>query len=525
MPGDNKFLVGYRGAGMSLKVLKEDSRMNFFRAALLFSLFAVVPMVLAQSSPNSASKPLGVYAKVDIETAIAGFPPTVAPPTPAELHAYLRNLYAGLLADPAISGIAAGRRWDRIETSEGVEDWSYLDDVFAEANSANKSVLLNVTPGFDSPPWLLAEIPSCDGLFGVSNTASADCGKVTFSGFPEEIRADGVVLPLPWNSMYQQAWKDFLTDLNTRYGPNPAFVAIAVAGPVGASTEMILPTTANDSMPQLGGLPADGVWAALIKNSFPDTSDYQNTDQAFIDAWDQTIDAYEEVFTGVTLFIGADGGDDLPEFSNKVKPHSDNILYGLDCGNDKHDLMSCEAKTEILSHFVTVAGANGKSTQVGGMTASSNLTDGNIGIPGVKVLTSLMPPPSPVFQGGAEFDFPVSAGSNEQQEGCPAYPKKCKNLSPEEGGYYVLKVFFNGTTVGKSFGGKKGSAPIQYLNVPYLDVQYAQATPCPATKSKIIGEMSLQDLLNSASHDLFEMAGQPAPVLPPTCTNSHVDLP
>ncbi|HEY6330626.1 MAG TPA: hypothetical protein VI756_14910 [Blastocatellia bacterium] len=493
----------------------------------LIAVFALTGSAWAQDKTNltTAQGPLGVYAKVDIEDAIAGFPVTTpGPPSATVLHAYLRNLYAGLLADPAISGIAAGQRWDHIEASEGVEDWSYLDDIFAEANLVQKSVLLNITPGFDSPAWLLAEIPSCDGLFAVTNTASPDCGKVTFSGFPEEIRADGVVLPLPWNSIYQEAWKDFLTDLNARYQPNPAFVAMAVAGPVGASTEVILPTSANTSTPQLGGLPADALWAALIKNSFPDTTDYQNTDQAFIDSWDQTIDAYEQIFAGVTLFIGADDGSDLPEFSNKIKPHSDNTLYGQDCGADKHDLMSCEAKTEILSHFVTAAGPNGKSTQVGGMTASSTLTDGNIGVPGVKVLTSLTPPPSPAFQGGAEFDFAVS-GSNAQLEGCPKYPKKCKNLSPEEGGYYVLKVFFNQTTAGKSYGGMNGSAPIQYLNVPYLDVQYAQANLCPATKSKIIGNTSLQDLLNMASHDIFGMAGQPTPLPPPTCTDKQVDLP
>jgi hypothetical protein len=31
--------------------------------------------------------------------------------------------------------------------------------------------------------------------------------------------------------------------LNARYGSNPAFVAIDIAGPVGASDEMIFPTT------------------------------------------------------------------------------------------------------------------------------------------------------------------------------------------------------------------------------------------------------------------------------------------
>jgi len=494
--------------------------MKFNRViTLLIALFVLAASALAQDKARA----LGVYVHVDIEFAISNYPPSAAPPTPAELHTYLRNLYASLLADPAISGMLIGQHWDNIEVSEGVEDWSYLDDAFAEANAANKSVQLTITPGFDSPGWLLDQVPSCDGLFAAGNTALADCGKVTFTAFPEEERADGTLLPLPWNGVYQQAWKDFLMDLNARYARNPAFISIALAGPVGASPEMILPTSANDKEPQLGGLPADRVWDALIKNSFPSNESYQNSDQVFIDTWDQTIDAYEKIFTGVTLVISPDTGGDLPAFSKKVKPHPDNILYSEDCGAE-NDLMSCEAKTEILSYFVTKTGSNGKSSQVGGMTASSVLTPGNIGIAGVKVLTSFTPPPSPVFQGGAEFDFAVSGRTTVQEEGCPKYPKKCKNLSTEEAAYNVLKVFFNGTPSAASYGGTPGPAPVQYLEVPYADIQYAQSNPCPTTKSKTIGNTSLQDLLNRASHDLFGIAGQPAPLPPPTCSNSHVDL-
>jgi len=40
---------------------------------------------------------------------------------------------------------------------------------------------------------------------------------------------------------------------------------------------------------------------------------------------------------------------------------------------------------------------------------------------------------------------------------------------------------------------------------------------CPPTLSKTLGKTSLQDLLSRASHDLFEIAGQPTPLPPPTC--------
>ncbi len=58
--------------------------------------------------------PLGVYAHLDIETAINNYPGS-GTPTVEELRSYLRKLYATLLADPAISGITLGAHWDHIE--------------------------------------------------------------------------------------------------------------------------------------------------------------------------------------------------------------------------------------------------------------------------------------------------------------------------------------------------------------------------------------------------------------------------
>ena len=58
---------------------------------------------------------------------------------------------------------------------------------------------------------------------------------------------------------------------------------------------------------------------------------------------------------------------------------------------------------------------------------------------------------------------------------------------------------------------------MQYLELDYVDIQYAEMNPCPTTPSKMIGKTSLQDLLRRASHDLFEMAGEHIPLPPPTC--------
>jgi hypothetical protein len=509
-------------------------------------MFLVCTNLLQADDSTTIRKPLGVYAHVDITEAIqsysCGNKPCHHQPTPEQLHSYLRGLYAGLLANQAISGLTVGIHWDQIQKSgpacvfshscapgtehTGGYDFSYLDDVFAEvkANPDRKSVQLIITPGVDSPPWLLANIPSCDGLFSPTQQAPADCGTVTLSKFPQDQRSDPKggpwVIPLPWNWRYKLAWYDFLGTISGKYGSNPAFVAIAVAGPISASTEMILPTTRNGSF-QNPNEPADQAWIKLIAHSFPPTSSYQNSDQVFVDQWKEAIDVYESIFAGVTLFLSPDAGQDLPEL-----PADPSKLFHEDCSTTPSP-MSCEAKAEILSYFVTVAGRNAKATQVGGMTAASPTCPGNIGLPGVKLLTSLSPP----LLGGGEVDHPISGTEKERHEvGCPPIPvphctvslERAPNcqVNKEEAAYNVLANFFYGTSKAADFGGALlgTTAPIQYLGVNFEDVQYANKHPhSPHPPSTIPCNPSLQDLLETASYDLFTMAGQPPPVQKFTC--------
>ena len=477
-----------------------------------------------ERGPMGTHDVIGVFAHLDIEVALNAYsgPPN---PTTEQLHAYMRGIYARMLANPAIAGIALGEHWDSIESrTSGPNgtyidqfDWSYLDDAFSAARASHKFLRLIITPGIYSPSWLLNEISPCDGLFpGTPGPVSPDCGTVQFEGVPEKGANDVYVFPLPWNSQYQSAWKDFLVQLNARYKDDEAFAAIAVAGPVGGSTEMILPTDKGDSSPQPSGEKVNQMWEALIENSFPSNSSYRKNDQVFINSWEQTIDMYEKVFTGVSLNLTPDAGNALPEFSSALPPNLP-ALYNSDC-SATIDVMSCEAKVEIITYLIDARGPNGKSTQVGGLTASgiSDTAPGDIGLLSVKLLTSLKPQPHPPIRGGAQFDFPVSDPKKIQQEGCPSPGATC-SITPEEAAYNVLTTFFNGTPAGAFYSGISGPAPIQYVAIDYTDIQYAELNPCPPKPSAIIGKTSLQDLMNRASHNLFEMAGWWTPLPPHTC--------
>lgn len=280
----------------------------------LLSFLVLAPALVAQVQPIQPAprRPRGIYAKVNIATDINQQQKANPAITPAGLNAYFDNLYQDLLGNPAISGLALQVHWDTVNPSPPTAtkpyDWSYVDDAFDQVSvwnvqnpaKAPKTIQLIVTPGFQTPQWVLDQIPSCDGLFqSPRQTPSSTCGKATFKDYGEE--ADGTELPMPWNPFYKSSWRTFLTALAARYGLNPAFVSIAVGGPTAASEEMILPNN-NNTPPQaqFGGILSNDMWLQLLAFHYPGMAAYQKSDQAFIDEWNAAIDMYGEIFSGVT---------------------------------------------------------------------------------------------------------------------------------------------------------------------------------------------------------------------------------
>ncbi len=514
----------------------------------------------AEPAPSTAGAPKGVAAS------------PAGPLTPAGVYLHysveevrkkglkLKATLTTLLSDPLLTnvlqGVAVGEDWSRIETSAPTEcaslltctqytvgfDWKALDDVFDVVKSMpTKTVQLIITPGMNSPQWVMDELASCNNLFhrtlpprpptpnpgptpyasSLPGTAAKDCGFADFTNFPEEQRAEGTELPMPWNAEYQEAWWYFLRALNDHIKGNNQFVAIAVAGPVAASDEFILPTTLNGSktaFPTEDGFPADSGWWELIVNAFPDKGyNYAQSDQVFIDAWQRAIEKYQSTFSGLTLFIGPDAANDLPTFeSTEAKAHKDDgVLFEQDCSqaviNEKNYKLSCEAKTEIITLFLASTGPNQKATQIGGMTAATSNDTGNISLAGVKLLTVANPPNWTAAIGGAEFDHAVSLPNDGV--GCLKGDAGCKQ-NAEPAAANVLYTFFDKTSAGPHYTntngikGKSENFTINYLEVPLDDVIYMQKNRCTSLTT---GYSSLVQQLWQANYDLLVMAGRTPP--------------
>jgi hypothetical protein len=540
-------------------------------AALLLGWFSI----LADPRPASGAtvrRPRGIYAKVNIASEISQQQKANPAITPTQLNAYFSTLYQDLVSNPAISGLVLQAHWDTLNPNPppaaNAYDWSYVDDAFTQASAWNaqnpsglpKTIQLIVTPGFQTPQWVLDQIPTCDGLFqSPKQTPSSTCGKATFTGFGEA--ADGTELPLPWDPVYKSSWRTFLTALAARYGSNPVFVSIAVGGPTAASEEMILPN--NDNTPAqaaFDGLQPNEMWNRLLAFHYHGMAAYQKSDQAFIDEWDAAIDMFSEIFSGVTLV--ATTGSGLPNLNGSFTVPD---AFTSDCGRPD---MDCAAEATILSHLAdpAVGGANAKATQTSGVEASrGDLL--NLGLGGMKWLsqtTAGLTPSASRILGGAQLN--TSFADNTLTEGCtskfppdsgdtpagcsvPAgchvqgclpvacIPDAClaqgvtqgdlagfKKLSdvpaqdlisPEQAAYNVLSVYFDGTAVAAAFGGTAGSAPLNYLQVYYPDIQYAEGhADAPAQVVEIGGAsvvVSAQGLLELASRRLLEIA-EPAPL-------------
>ena len=510
-------------------------KINASRACLALILLCAG---LARGQAQTPRHPLGVYAHVSLEDAIEAYKKSGS--SEGE-HRWLRGLYGGLfLNNPGLAGITFGIHWDQIQVDdpdcvflhnckpgadENGNDWDYMEDVFAAATAAGRKVQLIITPGVDSPNWLLGRLSSCDSLFTPATLPPGkDCGKVTFSKFPEQSHADGNIMPLPWSRTYEFWWWRFLAQVNDRYRFNTTFVSISVAGPICASPEMILPTTLNNSL-QLSGLAADKAWKALIKNAFPDADqDFRDSDQVFIDHWNQTIDKFVNIFKDVTLVLTPDSGDDFPEFNDDAPSHP-GWLFALDCAKATDYPMSCDAKTKVIEHFLAADAKAAKATQVGGMTAASALIPGRdgIGIGGIKLLAAGTADSAPIL-GGAEFDHAVWDPATTQSEGCP-YASGCPPppLTVEEAAYNVFKVFFDRTEFAGDYGGRAGPepAPMQWVDLDYGDIVYAQENPNPTLPTTVPCALSLQELIDEASWNLYTISNQAplvaAPKLPPSC--------
>jgi hypothetical protein len=469
--------------------------------------------------------------------------------------------FQDVLSNPAVSGITVqGLLWFEINPNPpsaryrpapldcsnlptyGPQDpynWTVIDDAFCAAESWNKNnpssppktIQLQPSPGFYTPQFVLDQInkETCSGKFvfqtqpyllPASNSSlntpsvlppTATCDLAYFpsdEGLPNTGYTRWVPLPMVWDPIYKSAWETFLRAVNARYGQNPAFLAIGIAGPTSLSTEILFPSGPSDI----------NEFKIILGNQFPAASIYQNSDQIFIDEYYTAIDMYERIFNNITLILTTASGP--PNFSNP----STSDPY---CAGATNDIGACLAVESIVSYFLEPSvggGRNAKAIQQAGLHATPELF---LGVPFTKAMTETTGQSTRVL-GGQEFaaslpwSTPATLSPSELaafQVWCPNVPKTLPSgatLQPpcpaEQALYNTLSEFFYGTAAASTFPNYYTDYYTNY-NISTYPALAGQILPGPAPLNFL--EIYSSDIIN-ANH-----AKSSVPVVTGECSTSE----
>lgn len=308
-------------------------------------------------SPGPSRSGEGETATAPSQPAVASSLISSGPPTGLiALQEYVPggpNVFApAVFQDPLIAGVALRVNWIDLEPDLNTFDWQIPDQVFAQATTGHKWVVLILVPGFGTPAWALAGTRSASFVrqygLGAGNVGA---------------------LPMPWDSTYLSRWFTFLQVVAARYGSNPALRMIAAAGPSSVSAEMSLPNTSADI----------DRWMAL---------DYTST--SYEAAWRTTLQAYGRIFPGqyisLALYpglpIGTDGRRDpsqrtatpeailasgLAEATRLAVQTSG--LTGTRTGSDLYNLVSSNSG-RVVTGFQLTTSATNNPAQMGDASSS-----------------------------------------------------------------------------------------------------------------------------------------------------------
>jgi hypothetical protein len=509
---------------------------------------------LAQTGPPR--QPVGIYARFVVHGS----------------DEQVTNSITAIISNSAISGILSVFNWSDLSPTNsptnslvGNYDWRLLDDLANAVGYFNltnpgqppKTIQLEITPGFNSPPWFFSNTCSCDPMFltnsqgsivntivntngqtnlvlvGVTTTNGVTTNCAWASFLQSENFGNPTVgpLPLPWNAFYTNAWATFIQAVAARYESNPFLVSVTVAGPTASSAEMILPNESNDATNYLK-------WNPIIALDFPGHPEYTNSDALFIKAWEDAIDLYGAAFSNLTLVVTT--GNGLPNFLDaNGDPYTNNYSvppgFWPDCASTgaagQSNIMDCAAETTILAYFADArhGGNNAKAAQGDGMSAhgihSHPLGGGDLGDHGIKWLAQNTAGGNAPLPGTSNIVSRVLGGSqvggdmgmavitqHPDTEGCPMLNGGCSNISPQQAIYNVLTTFFDGTPLGSNYGAPpivSSNFPLNYLQIYWEDVIYANTNSIVSLVTNDNGfmtNMTAEMLFSNASLQISQIA-------------------
>ena len=217
--------------------------------------------------PTNAAKSDSLMEEEELAKA-----PTVLMPA----GSYANQVTNGVLQNPDVIGILIGTSWRDIEDSEGVFDWSRLDERIDQATAAGKAVTLNLFAGGRNTPDWVKQLPGVE-LYSFIDTSpyhSTYCQEDT--------------MPVFWDPVFLEKKKAFIRAAGERYADNPDIVGVMVSFANANSNEWHVPHAVGD------------VCDTQV-DQVQDWLDAGYTTTKMLDAGKETIDAWADAFPGQAL--------------------------------------------------------------------------------------------------------------------------------------------------------------------------------------------------------------------------------
>ena len=176
-----------------------------------------------------------------------------------------------VLANPDVTGVTLRQGWKDLEPTEGVYNWSYLDEAVAAVGASGKKVLLRISTMAGRPTWVTTAVQRAHGKF------------FTFTN--SGIRT---TIPVFWDPTFVAKKKAMITALGAHLTNNPTVVIVVASFANAVSEDWNVPHTSVDVTN----------WRAVGYTS----QKMLDTGKTIIDA---TMAAFPNQF--VTLAIGGNG--------------------------------------------------------------------------------------------------------------------------------------------------------------------------------------------------------------------------
>lgn len=209
---------------------------------------------------------------------------------------------------PYVDGFFLRLRWASVEPKEGEYVWREIDTALELVKTTNKRLSLGIKPGVDTPDWVYAA-----GAKGFTFKDHMPYRKQTF--------CTQQTIPIPWDSVYLEKWKKFITAFGQRYGKNPYISHVKITGVNTMTLETILPRSRGEVVTS----PLSGT-SCVLQDDVVNWQKEGYTRVRMEKAWKSIADTFYKAFSGKQIALMDARFPPIDDVGGIIKGKDDPVL-------------------------------------------------------------------------------------------------------------------------------------------------------------------------------------------------------